>query len=229
MPKATYKRKHLIWGLWFQKVRVHDRNGREHGSRHSPRAVAESSHLEKQPKRGWGEKEEERREDERGSKLTRKWLGLLKPQSPALFQQGFMSTFPNSSTKYSQIWAYGTILIQTTINAYECGHVYAIVCMQAEIRGQPCVCGGLLFPLFTKFLTFLSLYARWGGSSHMEVRGQLCGFPGSNLDHKPFVSSAFTSWVFSIIFSSGDRRRECVCVLANVGMYVCCEPTCRYW
>jgi hypothetical protein len=35
MTKATYKRKHPIWGSGFQRVRVHDRHGREHGSRQS--------------------------------------------------------------------------------------------------------------------------------------------------------------------------------------------------
>ena len=38
----------LIWGLEFQRIRVHDFRGKEHNSRHGAGAVAESSHPDPQ-------------------------------------------------------------------------------------------------------------------------------------------------------------------------------------
>lgn len=31
MTKETYRRKCLLWGSQFKRIRVHDRDGREHG------------------------------------------------------------------------------------------------------------------------------------------------------------------------------------------------------
>ena len=39
MTKETYKKKHLIWGLWFQRVRVHDHHGGKYGSRQAGMAL----------------------------------------------------------------------------------------------------------------------------------------------------------------------------------------------
>jgi hypothetical protein len=33
MIKATYKRKHLMWGSWFQRIRVFTHHAREHGNK----------------------------------------------------------------------------------------------------------------------------------------------------------------------------------------------------
>ena len=53
--KATYKRKHLIWCLWFQRVRAHNLHGQKLGSdcagRHGTGAVAESLIYNHQPER----------------------------------------------------------------------------------------------------------------------------------------------------------------------------------
>ena len=45
MTKATYKRKHPIWGSGFQRVRVHDRHGREHGSIQADRVLTKEPRV----------------------------------------------------------------------------------------------------------------------------------------------------------------------------------------
>ena len=52
MTKATHKRKHFIWGSWFQRLHVHDHHDGEgtwqQAGKHDARAAVESLYPQAQ-------------------------------------------------------------------------------------------------------------------------------------------------------------------------------------
>lgn len=68
MTKVAYKRKRLIWGSPFQRVRVHGPRGEEHGSRQVGMMLEQRAGTDKH-----------KVEREKRVRASGKWHGLLKP------------------------------------------------------------------------------------------------------------------------------------------------------